>query len=376
MGLAKYKFSDLIGLSDKRNNELFYGIDNVRGISIQKIFIETKADMDGVPLHSYFIVYPDSFAYVTVTSRNGEKITLAHNTTKDTYIVSSSYIVFYVKRKDLLLSDYLFMYFNRPEFDRYSRFHSWGSARETFSWEEMCNIEIELPSIDIQKKYVNIYNAMVANQQSYEQGVEDLKLSIDASIEKFKHNVKRIPIGEMIEESDVRNIEDGILVVHGVNKDKKFMPSVASGADLSKYKIVRKGQFACNLMHVGRDVAVPIALHKEDKTIIVSPAYFVFKLIDVSVLPEYAMMWLSRNEIDRYAWFLSDTNVRSGMEKKRFCEIEIPIPDIQKQKALVEMYNVYIKRRSINEKLKQQVKKLCPILIKGSLEEGHRMEIE
>lgn len=113
--MAKYKFSDLIGVLDKRNNEFFYGIDNVRGISIQKIFIETKADMDGVSLHSYFIVYPDSFAYVTVTSRYGEKITLAHNTTKDTYIVSSSYIVFYVKRKDLLLSDYLFMYFNRPE---------------------------------------------------------------------------------------------------------------------------------------------------------------------------------------------------------------------------------------------------------------------
>ena len=368
MGLAKYKFSDLIGVSDKRNNEFFYGIDNVRGISIQKIFIETKADMDGVPLHSYFIVYPDSFAYVTVTSRNGEKITLAHNTTKDTYIVSSSYIVFYVKRKDLLLSDYLFMYFNRPEFDRYSRFHSWGSARETFSWEEMCDIEIELPSIDIQKKFVNIYNAMVENQQSYECGLEDLKLSIDASIEKFKYNEKRISLGEALEESDIRNIDDEILVVHGVNKDKEFMSSVASGANLSKYKIVRKGQFACNLMHVGRDVAVPIALHKDDKPIIVSPAYFVFNLIDASVLPEYAMMWLSRSETDRYAWFLSDTNVRSGMEKKRFCEIEIPIPDIQKQKALVEMYNVYIERRSINEKLKQQIKDICPILIKGSLQ--------
>ena len=99
-------------------------------------------------------------------------------------------------------------------------------------------------------------------------------------------------MGEMIEESDIRNIDGDILVVHGVNKDKKFMPSVARGTDLSKYKIVRKGQFACNLMHVGRDVAVPIALHKEDKPIIVSPAYFVFNLIDDLVLPEYAMMWL------------------------------------------------------------------------------------
>lgn len=267
-----------------------------------------------------------------------------------------------------MLSDYLFMYFNRPEFDRYSRFNSWGSARETFSWEDMCNIELELPSKEIQQKYVDIYNTMVANQQNYERGLEDLKLSFDILIEKFKHKEKRILLGNIIEEVDIRNEDYTITTVHGVNKEKKFMPSVASGADLSKYKIVSKGQFACNLMHIGRDVAVPVALHKENKPIIVSPAYFVFKLINDKVLPEYAMIWLSRNETDRYAWFLSDTNVRSGMEKKRFCEIEIPISDIQKQKALVEIYNVYTIRRTINEELKNKIRNICPILIKGSLQ--------
>lgn len=160
MGLTKYKLGDLIELSYERNSDLTYDINNVKGISIQKKFIETKADMEGVPLRSYFLVKPDNFAYVTVTSRNGEKITLAHNTTASTYIVSSSYIVFGVKRKDILLPDYLFMYFNRPEFDRYARFNSWGSARETFSWEEMCDVEIEIPSVEIQQKYSKIYKAM------------------------------------------------------------------------------------------------------------------------------------------------------------------------------------------------------------------------
>lgn len=107
--------------------------------------------MEGVSLKPYILVKPDSFAYVTVTSRNGEKITIAHNDTKETFIVSSSYVVFKVKRTDLILSEYLFMYFNRTEFDRYSRFNSWGSARETFSWQEMCDIDIELPPIDVQK---------------------------------------------------------------------------------------------------------------------------------------------------------------------------------------------------------------------------------
>lgn len=154
MGLIKYKLGDLIQLCDARNDDLQYGIEDVKGISIQKIFIETKADMTGVSLKPYYLVQPDDFAYVTVTSRNGEKITLAHNTTDNTYIVSSSYVVFSVKDTELLLSDYLFMFFNRSEFDRYSRFNSWGSARETFSWEDMCEIEIDLPPLPIQQMNV------------------------------------------------------------------------------------------------------------------------------------------------------------------------------------------------------------------------------
>ena len=176
MALTKYKLGDLIEQCDDRNSDGVYSLDDVKGISIQKIFIETKANMEGVSLNPYILVKPDFFAYVTVTSRNGEKITLAHNTTDNTYLVSSSYVVFKIGRTDLLLSDYLFMYFNRPEFDRFSRFNSWGSARETFSWEDLCDIDIYLPPLPIQQKYVDVYNAMLANQQCYERGLEDLKL--------------------------------------------------------------------------------------------------------------------------------------------------------------------------------------------------------
>ena len=123
MKLNKYKLGELISLSDERNSEENYKLSDVKGISIKKEFIETKADMKGVSLKPYKVVKPDFFAYVTVTSRNSEKITIAHNTTDKTYIVSSSYIVFKIKKKEILDSAYLFMYFNRPEFDRYSRFN-------------------------------------------------------------------------------------------------------------------------------------------------------------------------------------------------------------------------------------------------------------
>lgn len=145
--------------------------------------------MEGVSLKPYLIVKPDEFAYVTVTSRNGEKITLAYNNTQTTYIVSSSYVVFRVKRKDLLNSTYLFMYFNRPEFDRYSRYNSWGSAREVFTWQEMCDLEIELPDLETQEKFVKVYQAMCENQKAYERGLDDLKLVCDAYIENLRKKV-------------------------------------------------------------------------------------------------------------------------------------------------------------------------------------------
>lgn len=276
--MALTKLGNYISVLDTRNTENQFGQECVVGLSTQKQIIKTKADLEGVNLTSYKLFPPKSFAYVPDTSRRGDKVSLAYNTDESTYLVSSISVVFQVSDEDRLLPDYLFMYFNRPEFDRYARFNSWGSARETFDWGEMCDIDIELPDITVQQKYVNIYKAMLANQQSYERGLEDLKLTIDSIMEKFKHNTVRVGLGELTEESDVRNNDERISNVNGVNKDKQFMPAVTSGTDLSKYKIVRKKQFACNLMHVGRDMAVPVALQTDDEPIIVSPAYLVFKI--------------------------------------------------------------------------------------------------
>lgn len=172
MALRKIKLGELIELSTKTNDNLEYGLSDVKGISIRKAFIDTKADMQGVSLKPYLLVKPDFFAYVTVTSRNGNKISIAHNSTDKTYIVSSSYIVFKTKNTKLIDSNYLYMLFNRPEFDRYSRYDSWGSAREIFSWNSMCDIEIELPDLATQEKFVKVYLSMLENQKSYECGLD------------------------------------------------------------------------------------------------------------------------------------------------------------------------------------------------------------
>lgn len=172
----------------------------------------------------------------------------------------------------------------------------------------------------------------------------------------MKSNYKRI--GDFIREVNVRNTELKVTNLLGINIDKFFMPSVANtiGTDMSKYKIVKNGQFACNRMHVGRDKRLPVALSKEEEDIIVSPAYDVFEIIDNEVLnPDYLMMWFSRKEFDRNAWFFTDADVRGGLKWNAFCNMEIPVPDIRKQKEIVNEYKVLVNRIDLNNKLIQKL---------------------
>ncbi len=374
MELIKHKIGEFVELLSETNADLLYGIDDVRGVNNLKQLMATKADLTSRDLTKFQIVRPGSFVFNHRTSRNGDKFSIAYNDGDNPVICTEDYVVFKVKEesKTVISEEWLFLYFNRPEFDRYVITNSWGSSTEFFNWEDICDVEIELPPLEIQKKYVNIYRALLLNQKGYDAGIEDLKLTVDAVIEKFKFGTRKISLGDLVFESDERNVDGKIIAVNGVNKEKMFISSVARGADLTKYKLVRKKQFACNLMHVGRDVAVPVSINLTDETMIVSPAYLVFDVDNNVVLPEFLLMWLSRKETDRYAWFMSDTNVRSGMEKKRFYELEIPVPNIEIQRDVIEIYNAYIMRKEINERLKAQIKDLCPILIKGSIEEARK----
>ena len=165
-------------------------------------------------------------------------------------------------------------------------------------------------------------------------------------------NHKRL--GDYIRTVDVRNRELKITKPMGINIDKHFMPSVANviGTDLSNYKLVSKRQFACNLMHVGRDEKIPMALLTTDETIIVSPAYFVFEVANPNILlPEYLMMWFSRKEFDRNAWFYTDADVRGGMDKDALLDMKLPIPPIERQREIVAEYETLSRRIAINKQL-------------------------
>lgn len=181
----------------------------------------------------------------------------------------------------------------------------------------------------------------------------------------MKSNYKRI--GDYIRLVKVKNTDDKLKLLLGININKYFMPSVANVVEtnLSKYKVVRPYQFACNRMHVGRDYRLPIALSKFDYDFIISPAYDVFEIIDETLLlPEYLMMWFSRPEFDRNSWFFTDTDVRGKLGWDSFCDMQLPIPDIAKQKAIVKEHNTIANRIKLNEKLNQKLEETAQAIYK------------
>ena len=142
--------------------------------------------------------------------------------------------------------------------------------------------------------------------------------------------------------------------VLGINIDKFFMPSVANiiGTDLSKYKLISKGKFACNPMHVGRDERLPVALYMDESPAIVSPAYFMFEVIDNKMLnEEFLMMWLRRPEFDRICWLHTDGSVRGGISWDDICRMELPIPPIEKQLEIVESYKAITDRIALKKQI-------------------------
>ena len=180
-------------------------------------------------------------------------------------------------------------------------------------------------------------------------------------------------LGDYIREVNVRNRELEVTDPMGININKHFMPSVANviGTDLSTYKLVSKMQFACNLMHVGRDEKIPMAMHTEDNLIIVSPAYFVFEVINTDqLLPEYLMMWFRRPEFDRNAWFYTDADVRGGMGKESLLDMQLPIPSITRQREIVAEYETLTRRIRINEQMIQNLESTAQTLYRKMFVDG------
>lgn len=356
---------DYINLIDERNVNL--EVTNLLGINITKNFMPSVANVSGTDLSKYKIIKKGQFAYSAMQVGRDKTIRLALYTFDEPAIISPAYSVIKTN-KERLLPEFLMMWFHRPESDRYGWFISDSSVRASLEYERLCEIQMPIPSIDEQKKYVAIYQGVLNNQQTYEKSLNDLQVICNEYLENIKKLENKKSLGSLIELVDIRNNDLQVDNLLGINVKKEFMPSKAnvSSDNLSTYKMIQKKQFVYSSMQVGRDETVRVGLYNEDNSAIVSPAYQVFKVIDEKiVLSEFLMLWFYRNEFNRYGWFLSDSSVRASLEYEKFCEIQIPLPSMEQQKAIVKIYHTLETRKKINQQLKDAIGPLCPVLMKG-----------
>ena len=377
MASTKCKLGSYIELRENTNADLSYGIPDVRGVNNLKELMPTKADLNGRDLSKFQIVYPGEFVFNHRTSRNGSKFSIAYNDGAKPVICTEDYVVFRIKPEceKELSARWLYMFFNRPEFDRYVITNSWGSSTEFYNWEDVQAVELELPPYSVQQKYVDIYNAMLANQQSYEHGLDDLKLTCDAYVENLGKQTAPEKIGRYLIPCDDRN-EIGLSVdfVRGLSVSKQVITTKANmnGVSLSNYKLFPPKAIAYVSDTSRRGDKMSIGFNDSENTYLVSSISTVFKTNEEHLLPEYLMLFFCRDEFDRYARFHSWGSARETFDWDEMCDVEIPVPDIKIQQDIVDIFKAYNARKEIAEKLKAQIQNICPILIKGSIEEGMR----
>lgn len=362
------RIGDYIHLVDNRNKDL--AVTNLLGINITKNFMPSVANTSETDLSKYKIIQKGQFAYSAMQVGRDETIRLALYREDTPAIISPAYLVIEVNDENELLPEYMMMWFQRPESDRYGWFISDSSVRASLEWERFCEIQMRIPNIDEQRKFVALYNGLLTNQETYENSLADLQLICDTYIENLIKSEEPKVLGEYIEQSDERNNDFKIDNLIGISVNKIFMETKSNKEqlDLSNYKIVRPREFGYVSVTSRNGEKISIAI-LDGEPGLVSSTYTVFRVKDTSVLlPEYLFLFFKRSEFDRYARFHSWGSARETFDWADMCNVKLPIPDIKVQEAIVTIYHTLETRIRINEQLKNTIKPLCPILIKGVVE--------
>ena len=212
---------------------------------------------------------------------------------------------------------------------------------------------------------------MVANQKSYERGLDDLKLVCDGYIEELKRSLSLEKLESYVTRHDVRNGINGTKNVMGISTSKCFREPTAKvdKNNLANYKVVKPRQFGF-VQTTHNEKVLAYAFNDTKQDIVISSVNEVFSVDETRLLPEYLAMFFNRKEFDRYVRFHSWGSARETFTWKDLLQVQILVADMEIQRSIANIYRVYKERQKINEKLKQQIKDICPILIKGAMEEA------
>ncbi len=360
------KVGDCIRLVDERNRN--NAPLKVMGINITKNFMPSVANTSESDLTKYKVIRKGQFAYSPMQVGRDEVIRVVLYTAAEDAIISPAYLVFEVTDRTVVSPEYLMMWFQRKESDRFGWFISDGSVRSSLDWERFCEIEIPIPEdIEAQNNVVVIYKELLRNQRSYENSLNDLQLICDTFIEDLAKKKSLMRLGDYIEKISIKNSDDQLKSLVGISERKEFrLPAgKVNKENLSNHLIIHKGEFGY-IPRMNPFKPLAVALSFFDYPVLLSPSYVAFKIIETKrLLPEFLLLIFKRSEFDRYAAYNAWSSTRDTFNWEDMCEVLLPIPDIEVQKSIVTIYHVLESRKKINQDLKNIISPLCPVLLKG-----------
>ena len=361
MGLIR--FGDHIELLSQKCNIPNLTPDEISGINRDKEFFEPSRQV-GENTSNYKYVPTGYFACNLMHVGRDVVLPIALNTTEKTKVVSPAYTIFKLKTEDELLSKFLFMLLKSDEKDRFFWFHCDSSVRDGMDWDAFCDIELDLPPIEIQRKYVAIYEGLLANLHSYESKLEELKLVCDGYIEDLR---KKYPLQELRNYIDENKTKNESLDAHilGISNEGFIEPKQDVGKE-NNYTLFSYNDFVYSppRINVGS-----IGLYKGNEKCACSPIYVTFHIKDLTKLnPDYLSMWYKRSEFLRHTDFYSIASVRNNFSFDLMQEYKIPIPPLE------EVFNVYNERKEYVNRLKNIIKDICPLLVRGAIKEASEVK--
>lgn len=340
--------------------------NEIEGVNINKTFVPTVANLKNTDLSKYKHV--PTFAFATNLMHIGRDVIfpVALNTSRETKFVSPAYFVFRIKDGCKLLPLFLLTLFRTSSFDRRVWFATDSSIRGNLTWDDMCRVKIPLPPIEVQRAYVDAYKGLTALIEENEALLKSLEVTAQACVAECREKWPMVLVGDYVQPFIRKNSDDLDLPFMGVNREKQIVPTSANTEiiDRRKYSVLKRGEFVFSGMQTGRDVCIRIALSEILTDILLSPAYMTFRIDSTKpLLPEYFFMNFKVAEMDRQGWFKSDSSVRSNLDWDRFCEIEIPLPPIEVQRAIVALYHCAEEARKIAAEARLQLTQVCPAMI-------------
>ena len=364
-GAPMVKLGEYIELNLIRNSKGDFGENDAVGVNIEKIMLPMRGNIDSKDFKKFYLIPPNHFAF---NPRGSRKLGIGLNKTEQTYIITFNDFVFRIKpnKENKLNSEFLFLFLSRKEWDRYAEYLSWGSSTEVFSWDTLCNVEIPLPAIEVQREYVAAYRSLQQLAEQNEALAAPLQEACFSHLAHIKTTFKSVSLSDYIEQCTDKNSnnEFGVESLQGVTSESVFDTSKAKteGLKFDTYKIVYENDFAYNPSRINLG---SIALRKGNPCII-SPMYVVFRLTlkgKLHILPEFLLLWFLRKEFLRSTIFYASGSVRDTFDFYAMQQVKIPLPPIEVQRSIVALYNCAEEARAIAKEAREQLKILAPAMV-------------